>query len=314
MTVATGDGAPETRSEPLYLRRPLGSGGPPTAVTNRGDRAGVALGVDHRGAEGRSAGREQGLCGDPQRLPAGRHGRRSAQGAADRSLRRRDQGNADRRRRKRRRPSSSICCRPGSRSRRRRCRRGARPTDYSWLPELTDATYTEERDDRFVAALDLEERRQGLHPRLCRARGDRRANSTTPPSSSRTCTSPKPPGAPRSASSPLRRGDSAVDDARSAPTRSPRSEGQREASRASGEGGGPCSAKLRSGVDAPGRADGSGAATSSCRRRALDRSRSASVLVLAADGSILRGFLDGRRQMAAAGRARRRSIRSIAGC
>ena len=30
-----------------------------------------------------------------------------------------------------------------------------RSTDYSWLPELTEATYTEERDDRFVAALDL---------------------------------------------------------------------------------------------------------------------------------------------------------------
>ena len=30
MTVATGNGAPETRSEPLYLRRPLGSGGPET--------------------------------------------------------------------------------------------------------------------------------------------------------------------------------------------------------------------------------------------------------------------------------------------
>ena len=30
-------------------------------------------------------------------------------------------------------------------------------TDYSWLPQLTDATYTEERDDRFVAALDLKE-------------------------------------------------------------------------------------------------------------------------------------------------------------
>jgi hypothetical protein len=28
-------------------------------------------------------------------------------------------------------------------------------TDYSWLPKLTDATYTEQRDDRFIAALDL---------------------------------------------------------------------------------------------------------------------------------------------------------------
>jgi uncharacterized protein YfaS (alpha-2-macroglobulin family) len=37
MTVATGSGAPETRSEPLYLRRPLGSGGPEMTITNRGD-------------------------------------------------------------------------------------------------------------------------------------------------------------------------------------------------------------------------------------------------------------------------------------
>ena len=33
--------------------------------------------------------------------------------------------------------------------------KGRSTTDYSWLPELTDATYTEQRDDRFVAALDL---------------------------------------------------------------------------------------------------------------------------------------------------------------
>src|SRR5205085_3155684 len=37
MTVATDNGAPQSRSEPLYLRRSLGSGAPPTAITNRGD-------------------------------------------------------------------------------------------------------------------------------------------------------------------------------------------------------------------------------------------------------------------------------------
>ena len=36
MTVAIGDGAPATRSKPVYLRRPLGSGGPRQTVTNRG--------------------------------------------------------------------------------------------------------------------------------------------------------------------------------------------------------------------------------------------------------------------------------------
>ena len=33
--------------------------------------------------------------------------------------------------------------------------KGRSTTDYSWLPEVTEATYTEERDDRFVVALDL---------------------------------------------------------------------------------------------------------------------------------------------------------------
>jgi hypothetical protein len=33
--------------------------------------------------------------------------------------------------------------------------KGRSTTDYSWLPKLTDATYTEQRDDRFIAALDL---------------------------------------------------------------------------------------------------------------------------------------------------------------
>jgi len=34
---------------------------------------------------------------------------------------------------------------------------GNSPTNYSWLPKLTDATYTEQRDDRYVAQLNLEE-------------------------------------------------------------------------------------------------------------------------------------------------------------
>jgi uncharacterized protein YfaS (alpha-2-macroglobulin family) len=33
--------------------------------------------------------------------------------------------------------------------------KGRSTTDYSWLPELTEATYSEQRDDRFIAALDL---------------------------------------------------------------------------------------------------------------------------------------------------------------
>ena len=35
--------------------------------------------------------------------------------------------------------------------------KGRSTTDYSWLPELTDPTYSEQRDDRFIAALDLQD-------------------------------------------------------------------------------------------------------------------------------------------------------------
>src|SRR5205814_9179240 len=36
MTVAEGNAAPQTRNEPLYLRRALGSGGAPATIANRG--------------------------------------------------------------------------------------------------------------------------------------------------------------------------------------------------------------------------------------------------------------------------------------
>ena len=48
--------------------------------------------------------------------------------------------------------------------------KGRSTTDYSWLPELTEATYTEQRDDRYHRRARPQRRRQGLHPRLCRAR------------------------------------------------------------------------------------------------------------------------------------------------
>jgi uncharacterized protein YfaS (alpha-2-macroglobulin family) len=35
--------------------------------------------------------------------------------------------------------------------------KGRSTTDYAWLPDLSEATYTEERDDRFIAALDMKE-------------------------------------------------------------------------------------------------------------------------------------------------------------
>ena len=47
---------------------------------------------------------------------------------------------------------------------------GRSPAGYTWLKSPTDTAYTEARDDRYVAALDLTARRQGFHAGLCRAR------------------------------------------------------------------------------------------------------------------------------------------------
>ena len=70
MTVATGDAAPQTRDEPLYLRRALGTGAAPVDDRQSRRDAGLAHGVDHRRAEGRPAGREQRLCVSPRGVPA----------------------------------------------------------------------------------------------------------------------------------------------------------------------------------------------------------------------------------------------------
>ena len=93
MTVATDNGAPQSRSEPFICAgfsvpaaRQWQS--PIAAIRRLGAR------VDHRGAGRRFAGREQRLCGEPQRVSAGRHGGGSEQGAADGFVRRRPQGHS----------------------------------------------------------------------------------------------------------------------------------------------------------------------------------------------------------------------------
>jgi uncharacterized protein YfaS (alpha-2-macroglobulin family) len=154
MTVAIGDAAPATRSEPVYLHRPLGSGGPGQTVTNRGNTP---------------AWRSVSLTGVPVAdLPAESKGY-----TVTRNVYRPDGTDADLR--KARQTDLFVIVIKGTRTdaslpvqtlvvdllpagfeiETATVSKGRSTTDYSWLPELTEATYTEERDDRFVAALDL---------------------------------------------------------------------------------------------------------------------------------------------------------------
>jgi len=70
MTVAESDAAPQTRGEPLYLRRPLGSGAAPADDRQSRQQPGVANSVDDRRAEKRSAGRKQGVRRQPNGISA----------------------------------------------------------------------------------------------------------------------------------------------------------------------------------------------------------------------------------------------------
>jgi len=154
MTVTVGDAAPETRAEPVYLRRPLGSGGPDQTVTNRGNTP---------------LWRSVSITGVPAAdLPAERKGY-----TVTRKIYRPDGTDADLR--KARQTDLFVVVIEGTRSDPAQAvqtlvvdllpagfeietatvSKGRSTTDYSWLPELTGATYSEERDDRFVAALDL---------------------------------------------------------------------------------------------------------------------------------------------------------------
>jgi alpha-2-macroglobulin len=154
MTVAIGDGPPATRSEPVYLRRPLGLGGSAQTITNRG---------------GTAAWRSVSLTGVPATdlLPE------SKGYTVTRNVYRPDGTEADLR--KARQTDLFAVVIKGTRTDASQpvqtlvidllpagfeietatVSKGRSTTDYSWLPELTESTYTEERDDRFVAALDL---------------------------------------------------------------------------------------------------------------------------------------------------------------
>jgi uncharacterized protein YfaS (alpha-2-macroglobulin family) len=154
MTIASAGGAPETRSSPLYLRRALGFGGPDQMITNRGDAP---------------VWRSVSITGVPRGdLPAENKGY-----AVTRNIYRPDGTEADLR--TARQTDLFVVVIKGTRADASQAAqtlvvdllpagfeietatvsKGRSTTDYSWLPNLTDPTYTEERDDRFVAALDL---------------------------------------------------------------------------------------------------------------------------------------------------------------
>jgi len=157
MTVAVGDAAPETRAEPVYLRRSLGGTGPDQRVENRGNTP---------------VWRSVSITGVPVAdLPAESKGYE-----VTRKVYRPDGTDADIR--KARQTDLFVVVIKGTRSDTAQAAqtlvvdplpagfeietatvsKGRSTADYSWLPELTEATYTEERDDRFVAALDLKSR------------------------------------------------------------------------------------------------------------------------------------------------------------
>jgi uncharacterized protein YfaS (alpha-2-macroglobulin family) len=156
MSVATGNAAPKTGSEPYYLRRVLGGGAEPVTVTNRGTAP---------------VWRTVSITGVTQAdLPAQSNGY-----AVSRAIYRRDGSPVDLA--KIRQSEVFVVVIKGSRTDAARAARtlvidllpagfeietaggtgGQSLANYSWLKDTTDTAYSEARDDRYVAALDLPE-------------------------------------------------------------------------------------------------------------------------------------------------------------
>jgi uncharacterized protein YfaS (alpha-2-macroglobulin family) len=155
MTVAADDAAPQKRDQPLYFRRALGGGTPPVSVANRGATA---------------AWRTVSITGVPKAdLPAENTGY-----TISRSIFRPDGSAADMS--KVRQTDLFVVVIDGKRT---NAARGARtlvvdllpagfeiqsavagsdsPASYPWLKKVTATAYTEGRDDRYIAAIDMRE-------------------------------------------------------------------------------------------------------------------------------------------------------------
>ena len=155
MTVAEGDAAPQSRGEPLYLRRLLGSGAPPATIANRGMSP---------------AWRTVSITGVPKsELPAESKGY-----TVSRTIYRPDGSPADLK--KVRQTDLFVVVIKGKRADAARAVRtlvvdllpagfeiesapgeAQSGKNFDWLKNLTATAYTEARDDRYVAALDLGE-------------------------------------------------------------------------------------------------------------------------------------------------------------
>ena len=156
MTIATGNSAPKTGSEPLYLRRSLGAGMEPVTVTNRG---------------GAPVWRTVSITGVAKAdLPPESKGY-----AVSRTVYNRDGTPADLA--KIRQSDVLVVAIKGSRADAARSARtlvvdllpagfeietatatgGQSLANYSWLKDTAETAYSEARDDRYVAALDLGE-------------------------------------------------------------------------------------------------------------------------------------------------------------
>ncbi|HEX3863764.1 MAG TPA: MG2 domain-containing protein [Stellaceae bacterium] len=155
MTVAVGDAAAQKRTEPLYFRRLLGIGATPVSVANRGTGP---------------AWRTVSITGVPKAdLPAENSGY-----TVSRSIFRADGSPADLT--KARQTDLFVVVLKAKRTDASRAARalvvdllpagfeiqaasagGDSSGNYSWLKDLTNTAYTEARDDRYVAAIDMPE-------------------------------------------------------------------------------------------------------------------------------------------------------------
>ena len=153
MTVAVGDGTAQTRTAPLYFRRALGAGAAPLTVANRGTAP---------------AWRTVSITGVPRApLPAEDRGY-----TVSRTVYKPDGSPADMA--KIRQTDLYVVVITGKRSSASQAARtlvvdllpagfeivtatlgGQSGASYPWLKKLTDTAYDEERDDRYIAALDL---------------------------------------------------------------------------------------------------------------------------------------------------------------
>jgi uncharacterized protein YfaS (alpha-2-macroglobulin family) len=155
MTVALGGAAPQTRGDPVYLRRPLGAGAAPDSVTNRGASAiwrtvsitGVSksdLPAESKGyAVTRSFFKADGSPADLAKLRqtdllvAVVKGKRIDAARAARTL--------------------VVDLLPAGIEIQTTTANSQSSGRYPWLKDLTETAYTEERDDRYIAAIDMTE-------------------------------------------------------------------------------------------------------------------------------------------------------------